>query len=267
MAILNSIILFYLSRYRWLSVITGLSIFTSTLGLLFKFLRWNESNEMLIVSIPFWLFFILAFIIRKKLFHKLFVKIALVYGVCFLFINSSYLVFGLTFSPLNLCKLIYQHETLNIEPFIELRQQMFFKEGPNWEKVSEGEIKRSINVLEKYAKKYGTRFGFTEVYNYGLGYYGLFAEETAMDQRKRADSISLAKVYLVILEARKISEMFDYKYHPLYEETREVLEQMGKKEELLNYYNDILSHSPDEYFKEIVRADLDSFQKKEKVNP
>ncbi len=87
-----------------------------------------------------------------------------------------------------------------------------------------------------------------------------------MDARKKADSASLAKVYLVIHEVVKIDKMFSYKYNFSYNVTRLVLEQMGKKEELLDYYNDILTHSPDEDFKETVKADLRHFQKGEKIN-
>jgi len=227
-------------------------------------MAWTGSNEMIILALPFWLFFLFAFVLQRKLFHKLFLKFALVYGIGLVFISSYYIVFELSLSPLSASKLIYQHQTLDIEPLIEVKNRIFFKEGPNWGDVSETEIKRSINVFEDYSKKYGTRFGFTEIYKSGFSYYGMFAEETAMDSRKKADLASLAKVYPVILEAKKISKMFNYNNSSvyMYDAIQSVLEQMGKKEELLNYYNEILTLSTDENFKDMVKTDLDHFRKR-----
>jgi hypothetical protein len=267
-SVLNYALSFYLTKYKWLAFLMGMALSNGVIGLLFKTMHWTGASEMLIVALPFWLFFLIAYLGWRKLFHKFFVKIAWVYGIGFLLLNSQYILFNLSFSPLGYLTFAYQNETFDLAPLKKIRDQIFFKEEKdgNWEHVSENEIRRSINVLEAYAKQYGTRHGYTEIYRTALDYYGNFAEEVAMDPQKKADSASLAKVYLVVLEARKIGKMFNYQYIPLYDVTQAVLTQMGKRDELIDYYNEILTLSTDEDFKETVRSDL-ALARKGKVSP
>jgi hypothetical protein len=267
-SLLNYALSFYLTKSKWLALLMGLALSTGVIGLLFKTMHWNGANLMLIVALPFWLFFVAAYLIWRNQFHKFFVKIALVYGIGFLLINYHYVVFELRYSPIGYITSAYQNETFNLAPLRETKNQLLFKEeteDENWDRVSEREIKRSINVLETYAKQHGTRHGYTEIYKTAFDYYGDFGEAITMNPKKPADSAALAKVYLVVVEARKIAKMFGYKHAPLYRVTQAVLLQLGKKDQLLNYYNEILALTPLDDFKDLVTSDRAVLLKGEKT--
>jgi len=256
MMLLNVVLSVDLTTPKWLSFIWAFMLIMATGSFLFWTLHWAGWPEM--VGLSTWMIPLcwLVYFIRRKLFHKLFIKILIVNTVVVLLIARQVAFYAVDSSLLESFKLMYQHQTVGIRPLLAYINGIEIDFSADMRNVSEGEIRRSISVCDDYLKTYGTSRGATDVYRMAINMYETIAGELAVDVHQKADSVSLTKALLAIEEADKIAVLFNYEIRPDVGIKASILEQMGRGEEEIRYYEKIVSLTNDDDLKENVQKAL-----------
>ncbi len=255
--VLSLVVPFYLTKPRWPGIVWSFSFFCSIFIFMFAINHVNVDASIFTgVSIFLWiLFFIIYF--RIKMFHKLFVRIAVVTLSLVIIMSSDFFGWKLRASLYERLELMYQHENINIDPLLKIKEGIHFKYFYKNKTTPPDTLAKSIAITEDYIKKYGKRYGETNIYRYAFSMYDKFA--SSILAKEKPDSISLQQAYAAVQEADKISEMF--KYRPGITFKARILKKMGKKNEAIKYYENVLKITTDDGLKKSVRKSMEKMQK------
>jgi hypothetical protein len=258
MMVLNYMVAYQLTRPKWAAYFWGSVLSASTCGILFNIQNLIGGPEMLRIGLWGILLWAIVFAARPRLFHRLFVGITLVTALGVIAWTSNFLGYNFRTSPISRLRTMYQHQTADISSILKLRDEIF-KPLDKRGNISELEIRKSIEASEHYIENYGTRFGITQIYRGIILNYEDVASDLAFGA-KRPDSVSLARAYSLIHQANKVAAMFKYEIRPGIGTEAIILHDMGKKEQIREYYNNILKVASSESLKEDIKKNLDQLK-------
>lgn len=258
MMVLNYMVAYQLTRPKWTAYFWGSVLSASTCGILFNIQNLIGGQEMLRVGLWGILLWAIVFAARPHLFHRLFVGITLVAAIGVIAWTSNFFGYNFRTSLISRLRTMYQHQTANISPILNLRDEIF-KPLDKRGDISDLEIQKSIEASEHYIKNYGTHFGITQIYRGIILNYEDVVTDLAFGA-KRPDSVSLAKAYSLIHQANKIAAMFRYEIRPGIGTEAIILHDMGKKEQIPEYYNSILKVAASESLREEIKKNLEQLK-------
>lgn len=224
-AILMYVVGYYLSKVRWLGILSGLGLATAFMGILFVKEQWEGADEFFWLGISIGLVFIILILVWKRLFHFLLLRFYLVsFGI------SLFMLFGFPTT------LMYEHETFSYSQLSDVVNKN------SYESLSQGDdaVQEGLRESDEYIKEYGTSFGYTEVYlSFSMG-YAIFVDNSIRKFKADQDSSSLVLALKVAQQSTKIEKMFNYQFGPFFGTEPDLLLAMGKKEEAVKMLKNIV---------------------------
>jgi hypothetical protein len=246
---------YYLTKIKWLGIICGLIMAISNIAVLFKIQHWEGANKILLMGIICSCLLIPLVIWKRKAFHFLMIR----FCIATIVINLYYSSF---FNKARLAsRLAYDHETIHINKMLEIvaanRSELFYAGQSN-------AIDSGIEQSDIYINQYGTKFGFTEVYESMFREYSTYALDilNPWDDNKKIDTILLPLALKAVRQENKILTLFHFKVPILMELTLEsqVLQAMGRQAEAIQTLENILPQLTNDRDKEEVLSELNSLK-------
>jgi hypothetical protein len=257
MFLLTFFVSYYLTKPKSLFFLWAIALFGAFQGFLFGLMNWAGAREMLIVGLIGCSLFWLVYLIRGKMFHKLFVRMMLIATVLDLMSTHTLIVYQPKITWLARGIMMYQYEVFDIDPILKYTGEIFLPLATN--NVNEAEIRKSIAACDHFIKKFGTQYGLTRLHRNMIFSY----EDVALNvlqSGEKPDSVSLMTAYLAIHQSEKIAALFKYQIHPDLDIHAEILKQMGRGNEVIDYYKHILNVADSESVKTWARNKIEEKQ-------
>jgi len=239
LAILMYFVGYYLSKIRWLGVICGWMMAVVAMGILFKTFHLGGADEMLLIGMGFIIIIAPILIWKRKLFHALFLRFALITIVL-----TIVLATGLLYK----IQLSASHRTFSVSAIEDL---VYENNAAHFDLYPE-RIQPALEKCDWYMKTYGMRAGYSPVYGPLLRNYKLYVNIKLGENL--SDSLKLENTLAVARQASKIRSLFGYEGYPFGSneasaESRILLAQ-GRKEEARRSLQSLLQVAPDDGFKQ-----------------
>lgn len=246
-ALLMYVVGYYLSKVRWLGILSGMGLGSIFIGILFKRQHWEGADEMLWIGITIGLGYILLILVWKRLFHMLLLR--------FYFTGVGIALFMLLGFPITL---MYEHETFRYSKLVQV------VDANGYRILSSGKeaISKGITECNRYLERYGTSLGYTDVYRNINIEYETFADRSILKFKADHDSSSLLLALEIAQQSTKIEKMFNYKFGPFSETEPNILLAMGKKEEAIKILENIaLMRAEEIEFKKYIEERIEQIKR------
>jgi hypothetical protein len=244
MSILLYFVGYYLAKIRWLGIVTGGLLATTTMGILFKSLHLPGANEMLLIAILTQAILTPIVLWQRKKFHILFVK----------FTTAAFLTGLIALSGIFIrYTVMISHRTWDAEEILEVMHSNL-----------ETDFARSLEKSNWYINEYGARPGFENVYAELVRQYRDYCWEK-VGRAKTTDSTALNQALVAARQSNKIQSLFRYNFQLI--ETADIgleadiLLQMRQREEARRSLERILNENPPEEVREIIGRKIKGIDK------
>lgn len=255
LAMLMYFVGYYLTKVRWLGIICGGIIAMGSIGILFKTLHLTGADAMLLEAFIAFAVFIPIIIWKRKNFHQLLVRFCVIGFAISIWYSPVF-----SRMPMRL-QAAYAHETLDTSEILSVMEANYSESF-----FSENELEAAISKSDWYIDKYGTGFGFTDVYRGMTNRYWEFGSDVLRPNGEtgKIDSVLLPLALKAARQETKILKLFNYQDLPRFvtdpdlplkhfEMEANVLLAMGKKEEAIESLENIIRSNSPENIKESLR--------------
>lgn len=223
---------YYLSRIKWIGVMSGWLMSTATIGLMFRILHLNGSREMLLIGTVATFVFSVVILWKRSLFHSLYLRFCLVLMfTAFTLLTDIYLRL----------ELAYAHRTVDVAPLMKIYDDHQGAYYPTKEELS-----KALGTTEWYMTTYGKAVPYPAVYGDLVRMYNKFGKEIVWqaDHWKEIDTTLLSNALIAVRERDKILALYD---NPLPIVSRldmtlepDLLLRLNRKEEAIDAVNILL---------------------------
>jgi hypothetical protein len=226
---------YFLSRIRWLGVISGWMLSTASIGVLFQTLHLNGSQEMLLIGTIAGLVFSIIMLLKRKQFHSLFLRFCLV--LTFVSVTDWLQLFPKI-------EIAYAHRTTEVAPIMKV-----FYENGNGFYLTDSVTSRAIAATEWYLAKYDKTVPFSAVYRELVRMYNVYGRlgvERA-ELSGIADTTQLKNALVLTRERDKIVALYNYQPFARLDVTLEpdILLLLNRKEEAIQTLSVLLKRYED----------------------
>ena len=215
---------YYLSRPKWLGILSALILGTAAAGLLFQLLHLPGATISVVMSTIASLIFFAVFILRRKSFHYLLLRTMIV------FLLAALLYFPVNHvKTFNVLSAMFEHGTKHIERVWTLRDQI--KSGGS----SREDVLKSIQACNQYINENGARHGYTEIYLVSTEHYlDIIDLFSTTKKYTSADTATLMTIWLAAHQNNKINLLFpDRMYTARFRAEADILVALNRKEEAI----------------------------------